>query len=170
MHHDNLLANYFKIRKICILMQRKIYELKITRNIKEYIKDCNICQRVKTSQHYFYNELSSLSVLTRSWTKISMNFITKYLSSYHNNDVYNAILIIIDRFSKMTHYIFAKLTWSIEKLINILFDKILLIFFEIKKIVFDRKTLFMSNYWSALCYCICAVRKLNIVFYSQIND
>ena len=73
LHHDDSLANHFKIKKIHVLMQRKFYWFKITRNIKEYLKDCDMCQRIKTSRHCFYNELSSLSVSTRSWTKISYN-------------------------------------------------------------------------------------------------
>ena len=128
-----------------------------------------MCQRTKTSHHRFYNEFSSLFILTRSWTEISMNFIIELFSSRYGDDIYDAILIIIDRFSKMTHYIFVKSTWSIENLIDVLFDKMLLIFFEIKKIVFDRKTLFTSDYWSALCYRIRVVKRLNTVFYSQID-
>ena len=66
LHHDNFFANHFKIKKTHVLMQRKFYWLKMTRNIKEYIKDCDMCQRIKASRHRFYNELSSLSVSTRS--------------------------------------------------------------------------------------------------------
>ena len=170
LHHDNFLASHFKIKKIRILMQKKFYWFKMTKDIKEYVKDCDMCQQIKTSRHRLYDEFSSLSVSTRSWTKISMNFITKLFSNRYDDDIYNAILIIIDRFSKMTHYIFAKSTWSIENLIDVLFDKILLIFFKIKRIVFDRKMLFTNDYWSALCYRIRVVQRLNIVFHSQIDD
>ena len=75
-----------------------------------------------------------------------MNFIIELFSSRYDDDIYDAILIIIDRFLKMTHYIFVKSTWSIENLIDVLFNKMLLIFFEIKEIVFDRKMLFMNDY------------------------
>ena len=140
------------------------------RKIKEYVKDCNMCQRIKTLRHCLYDEFLLLFVSTRFWTKVSMNFIIKFLLNYYDDDIYNAILIIIDRFSKMTYYIFAKLTWLIENLINALFNKILLIFIKVKKIVFNRETLFMSDYWSALCYCIRIVNEFNNVFYSQTND
>ena len=129
-----------------------------------------MCQRTKTLHHRFYDEFSSLFISTRSWTKILMNFIIEFFSSRYDDDIYDAILIIINRFSKITHYIFVKSTWSIENLINVLFNKMLLIFFEVKKIVFDRKALFTSDYWSTLCYRIRVVKKLNIVFYSQTDD
>ena len=92
-----------------------------------------------------------------------------FLNCY-DDDIYDAILIIIDRFSNMTHYIFIKSTWSVKNLIDVLFDKILLIFFEVKKIVFDQKALFTNDYWSTLYYCIRVIKRLNIVFHSQIDD
>ena len=136
------------------------------KDIKEYVKNCDMCQRTKTLHHRFYNEFSSLFISTRLWTKILMNFIIKFLLNCYDDDIYDAILIIIDRFSKMTHYIFVKSTWSIKNLIDVLFDKMLLIFFKIRKIVFDRKTLFINDYWSTLCYRIRVVKRLNIIFHS----
>ena len=165
LYHDDFLANHFEIKKTRVLMQKKFYWFKMTKNIKEYVKNCDMCQRIKTSQHCFYNEISSLFISTRLWTKISMNFIMKSFLNHYDDNIYNAILIIIDRFSKMTHYIFAKSTWSIKNLIDVLFNKILLIFLKIRKIVFNRKTLFINDYWSALCYCIRVVRKLNTIFH-----
>ena len=45
-----------------------------------------------------------------------------------------------------------------------------LIFLEIRKMIFDRSSLFVSDYWFALCYRIHVKRKLSIVFYSQIDE
>ena len=43
IHYDNFLANHFKIKKIHVLMQRKFYWFKLTRNIKKYVKNCDMC-------------------------------------------------------------------------------------------------------------------------------
>ena len=98
-----------------------------------------------------------------------MNFIIELSFNRYENDIYNVIFVIIDRYSKMTLYIFAKSTWSIKNLADILFDKMFLIFFKIKKIIFNCDALFTSDYWFALCYYIRIKRKLNIVFHSQTN-
>ena len=66
LHHDNFLANHFKFKKIRVLMQRKFYWFKMTKDIKEYIKNCDICQRTKASHHRFYDEFLSLLISTRS--------------------------------------------------------------------------------------------------------
>ena len=99
-----------------------------------------------------------------------MNFIIELLSSRYENDIYNVILVVVDRYSKMTFYIFVKSIWSTENLADVLFDKMFLIFLEIKRMIFDRSSLFVSDYWFALCYHIRVKRKLSIVFHSQIDE
>ena len=125
---------------------------------------------MKTFRHHFYDETTSFFISVRSWKKISMNFIIELFFNRYENDIYNVILVVIDRYSKMTLYIFAKSTWSTEDLANVLFNKMFLIFFEIKKMIFDRGSLFVSDYWFALYYRIHVKRKLSIVFHSQINE
>ena len=99
-----------------------------------------------------------------------MNFIIEFLFNCYENDIYNVILVLIDRYLKMTFYIFAKSIWSAENLTDVLFNKTLLIFSEIKKVISDRNSLFVSGYWFALYYCIHVKCKLNIVFHSQIDE
>ena len=125
---------------------------------------------MKAFRHRFYDETTSFLISIRSWKKISMNFIIELFFNRYKNDIYNVIFVVIDRYSKMTLYIFAKSTWSAEDLADVLFNKMFLIFFEIKKVIFDRSSLFVSDYWFVLCYRICVKRKLNIVFHSQIDE
>ena len=110
LHHDNPLTKHFEIKKTRSLLQRKFYWFRILKNIKEYIQSCDVCQRVKTSCHRSYNETTSLFISIRSWKEISMNFIIEFLFNRYENNIYDAILVVIDRYSKMTLYIFAKST------------------------------------------------------------
>ena len=136
------------------------------KDIKEYIQNCDVCQRMKALRHRLYDETTSLFISVRFWKKISMNFIIELSFNRYENDIYNAILVVVDRYSKMTLYIFAKSTWSTEDLADVLFDKMFLIFLKIKEVIFDRSSLFVNDYWFALCYRIRVKRKLNIVFHS----
>ena len=146
LHHDDFLIKHFKIKKIHSLLQRKFYWFKILKNIEKYIQNCDVCQRVKALQHRSYKKLMLFFILFRFWKKISMNFIIELSFNRYENDIYDVIFVIIDRYSKMTLYIFAKSTWSIENLADVFFDKMFLIFFKVKKIVFDRDALFTNNY------------------------
>ena len=140
------------------------------KDIKEYIQSCDVCQRVKASRHRSYDETTSLLISIRSWKKILMTFIIELPSNRYENDIYNVILVVIDRYSKITLYILAKSTWSAEDLADVLFDKMFLIFFEIKEVISDRNSLFVNNYWFALCYRIRVKRKLSTPFHSQIDE
>ena len=170
IYHDDFLTKYFEIKKIHSLLQRKFYWFKMLKNIEKYIQSCDVCQRVKIFKYCFYNELTSFFVLFRFWKKISINFIIELSFNYYENDIYDVIFVIINCYLKMTFYIFIKLTWSIEDFANVFFDKMFLIFLEIKEIVFNCDAFFTNDYWFALCYRIFIKRKLNIVFHFQIDE
>ena len=170
LHHDNSLTKHFEIKKTRSLLQRKFYWLRILKDIKKYIQSCDVCQRVKAFRHRLYDETTSLFISVRSWKKISMNFIIELSFSCYENDIYNVILVVVDRYSKMALYISAKSTWSTEDLADVLFDKMFLIFLEIKEMISDRSSLFVSGYWFALYYRIRVKRKLSIIFHLQIDE
>ena len=61
-HHDNPLAGHFGIKKIRELIARKYYWPSLRRDIKDYIKGCNVCLALKAVRHKFYGDLQSLPV------------------------------------------------------------------------------------------------------------
>jgi len=146
LYYNNSLAGYFGIKKTRTLISRKFYWSRITSDIDKYIRECDICQCNKILRYRLYGELTSLSVSARFWTEISMDFIIELFVSRCGSDIYDAILIVVDRYSKISLYIFAKSVWTAEDLADILFEKILLVYFGIRGIVFDRKSLFISDY------------------------
>jgi hypothetical protein len=67
-------------------------------NIRDYYRECDVCQRVKAKRHLLYNLLSNLPWPKRPWDKISIDFITG-LPPYKNlarDPDFNIILIIIN--------------------------------------------------------------------------
>ena len=109
-HQDNSLIKHFEIKKTRSLLQRKFYWLKILKDIKEYIQSCNVCQHVKAFRHHSYDETTSFFISIRSWKKILMNFIIELLFNRYRNNIYNVILVVINRYSKIMFYILAKST------------------------------------------------------------
>ena len=55
-----------------------------------------------------------------------MNFIVNLLLSLHKKSVYNAILIIMNKYIKMIRYIFTFIKIKIAELINLLYKEIYL--------------------------------------------
>ena len=168
--HDDFLARHFEIEKIVDLIQRKFYWMYMRKNIEEYIKRCVISQRTKTHHHRLYDELSKLSVSTKSWKKIIIDMITEFSSSKWRKKVYDSIMMIVNRYIKMTIYVSIKFTMKANEMCDLLFDDVFLKYDSSKNIISNRESLFTSNFWSVLCYHAKIKRKLSIVFHSQTND
>ena len=43
LHHNDFLTKHFEIKKIYSLLQRKFYWLRMLKDIKEYIQNCDVC-------------------------------------------------------------------------------------------------------------------------------
>ena len=73
----------------------------MTKDIKKYISLCDIYQQVKTLRHHLYNKMQVLSQSFGLWKKVTMDFITGLLPNKYNRNIYDFILIIINRYIKM---------------------------------------------------------------------
>ena len=138
--------------------------------MKTYIKTCNVCQRIKVFHHKFYKKLSSLLIFEMFWKEIFMNFVIDLSSSKRDKIVYNSILVIVDKCTKMIKYLLIIIKIDVAKLTNVFFKKIVLHFDMSANIVNDKNFLFINVFWSILCYHAKIKRRFNIVFHFQINE
>ncbi len=61
-YHNNLLVGHFSIKKTLELITKKYYWLTLKRDIKAYIKGCDICLASKAVGHKLYRDLQSLFI------------------------------------------------------------------------------------------------------------
>jgi hypothetical protein len=158
------------VKKTIELFSRKYHWSKMIKYVKFYIETCDICQCTKTFKHLFYDDLQSLLLSQDSWQKIIMNFITNLSSSKRSNDVYDFVLVIINRYIKMTLYISVTKKITIVELTKIIFDHVMLKYDASKDVVSNREFVFTSAYWTNICYHLKIKRRLSIAFHSQIDD
>ena len=138
--------------------------------MRNYVKICDICQRIKISRHKSYKKLKFLSTTNISWKKIIMNFVTSLFSSKRRDIVYDFILIMINRCIKMIKYILVIIKIIVVKLTKFFFEKIVLRYNVSNDIMSDKKFVFINAFWLIIYYYAKIKRKLNIVFYFQINE
>jgi len=169
-HHDDSLARHFDADKISELLNHKYYWKSMIKNVKEYIDTCDIYQRVKMKHHLLYDELKSLSRLTNLWKKITMNFITDLSSSKWKEVIYDSILVIVNYYTKMMHYLSIKKTLTIIKLAKLFFKKIALRYEISSDIIINRNSLFINAFWSEICFHMKMKWWLSIIFHSQTDD
>lgn len=71
------------------------------KEIKEYVAACNICQRLKSGNCFPGGLLQPLPIPQQVWEDLSMDFIEGLPKSGDKD----CILVVIDSFSKMGHFI-----------------------------------------------------------------
>ena len=169
-HHDDLLARHFNADKISELLNHKYYWKSMIKDVKEYVNTCDICQRMKMKCHLSYNELKLLSWFTDSWKEITMNFITDLSSSKWKEVMYDLILVIVDCYMKMIHYLSTKKILTAVELTELFFEQIALRYEISNDIVIDKDSLFISAFWSEVCYRVKMRWWLSITFHLQTDD
>jgi hypothetical protein len=81
------------------------------------------------------------------WEEINMDFIVGLPKTQSG---YDSIWVIVDRLSKVAHFILVKTTYEGSKLIELYIARIVCLHRLPKKIVSDRGTQFTSKFWEKL--------------------
>jgi hypothetical protein len=122
------------------------------------------------AQTFFIRRFAVFFLSQDSWQKIIMNFITNLSFNKRSNDVYDSVFVIINRYIKMTFYIFVTKNIIAIKLAKIIFDHVMLKYDASENVVSNKEFVFTSAYWTNICYHMKMKRQLNIIFHSQIDD
>ena len=96
-----------------------------------------------------------------------MDFITGLSTCYHGERKYDAILVVVDRYTKMARYIPTQKTIDSAGLAEVIYENVIRLFGVPEGIVTDRGTVFTSAYWSHLCSHLKIHRKLSTAFHPQ---
>jgi hypothetical protein len=99
--HDSKVAGHFGRKRTLELLTRNFYWTNMERDIRKYCSECDICQRTKAPKHAKYGLLHPLELACKPWTHISTDFITDLPESERAT----IILVVVDRFTKMAHFI-----------------------------------------------------------------
>ena len=97
-----------------------------------------------------------------------MDFVTGLPQSADwKGDGYDSILVIVDWLTKMVHYKPVQTTITAPVLAEVILNIIVRHNSLPDSIVSDRGSVFMSKFWSSLCYFLSIKRKLSTAFYPQ---
>lgn len=68
--------------------------------IAQYVNECDICQRTKSSRQKYSGLLHPLPVPSGRWTSVTMDFITELPQC----EGFDTIMVVVDRHTKMAHF------------------------------------------------------------------
>jgi hypothetical protein len=167
IHHDDPLAGHFGRAKTLELIARKYFWLNMESDVKSYIDSCVICMRAKALRQRPYGELQSLPQPDGPWSQLTMDFITDLPPSRRGACVYDAIWVVVDRYTKMARYIPTVKTLNATELADKFVDEIVRFFGLPMGIVSDRGSVFTSQFWADFCYASKVKRRLSTAFHPQ---
>lgn len=116
-------------------------------DIARFVAQCDVCQRVKIEHQKPSGLLQPLPVPEWKWEEISMDFINGLPKTPRGND---SIWVIVDRLTKVAHFIPVRTSYGGDKLAKLYVNNILRLHGVPKRIVSDRGTQFTSKFWKSL--------------------
>jgi hypothetical protein len=117
------------------------------KDVAAHVALCDVCQRVKAENQRPAGLLQPLQVPEWKWEEIGMDFI---VGLPRTCDGYDSIWVIVDRLTKVPHFILVKTTYSGAKLAELYISKIVCMHGIPNKIVSSRGTQFTSQFWQKL--------------------
>jgi hypothetical protein len=100
-HNDKPSAGHPGRAKTLELLSRNYYWPTMRKYVDQYVLNCDTCRRSNTPGNRPQCVLRPLPVPDGPWTDLSMDFVTGLPES----NGYNAILVVVDRLTKMRHLI-----------------------------------------------------------------
>ena len=135
----------------------------MTKEVGRYVDRCNACQRYKNRSEAPAEKLMPNAIPEKPWSYISADFITKLLLAQE----YNAILVVCDRFSKMTHFIATTEKISVEGLAKLFRDQVWKLHRLPESIISDRRVQFIAGIMKELNNLLGIQTKLSMAYHPQ---
>ena len=169
-YHDDVFTGHFRKLRTAELMRRSYDWPGAVRDVWRYCHDCVKCQKAKPSHHKPYRLLNPLPVSTEPWHTVTMNFITDLpLSSTYESMMWDLILVIVNKLTKMAHYIPVQKMMLVADFIEVFIRDIIRHHGVPEVLITDRDKLFTSEQWTSFCFHMRCRRNLSTAFHPQTN-
>jgi hypothetical protein len=134
------------------------------REIAQYIANCDVCCHVKAEHQRPTGTLQPLAILEWKWDKVGMDFITGFPRTKRGN---NAIFVIIDRLSKVAHFLPVRESITASQLADLYISRIVSLHGVPLEINSDRGSLFTSQFWESFLNAMGTHLSFNTTFHPQ---
>ena len=162
--HNSPIAGHFGLTKTLQNIKRSYWWPKMRERIKKWIQICDSCQKNKPYQLKKQGLLKPLAIPTRPWESVSMDLITDLPKTPEG---YDAIITVVDRLTKMAHFIPCTTKVKAHELAEFFRKEIIKHHGLPKSIVSDRDPRFTSKFWKALCESLQTKQNMSTPYHPQ---
>jgi IS30 family transposase len=145
--HDSTYSIHPGSTKMYQDLKQRYWWYGMKRDLATHVALCDMCHRVKAKHQKPAELLHPLKVPEWKWEEISMDFIVGLPRTPAG---YDSIWVIVDRLTKVAHFIPIKTTHFGARLAELYMSRIVCLHGVPKKIVSDRGTQFTSHFWEKL--------------------
>jgi hypothetical protein len=144
--HVGGLMDHFGWRKTYEMLADHFYWPTMRRDVQRIVQRCIACNKakLKLNPHGLY---TPLRVPSAPWKGISMDFVLGLPRTKRGRD---SLFVVVDRFSKMAHFIPCHKSDDASHIASLLFREIVRLHGIPQMIVSDHDTKFWSYFWKTL--------------------
>ena len=141
--HDDAREGHQGLARTMEKIQRNFYFPGLTRKILQHIKKCEECQTNKHDNRKPYGKMmTDKDTPTRPWQHLAMDFM-----AMPAEETRKQILVVVDRFSKMTILITIPVEATAEEVLQVVWERIFAVFGIPETIISDLDKIFRSKFW-----------------------
>ncbi|PKU72440.1 RNA-directed DNA polymerase [Dendrobium catenatum] len=161
--HSGGLSAHVGRTKTLEQMQSRFYWPHLRRDVVRFVERCPICQLYKGNAQNT-GLYTPLPVLQSIWEDLSMDFILGLPRTKRGSD---SIMVVVDRFSKMAHFLACKKTFDALNVAILFFKEIVRLHGIPRSITSDRDVKFVSHFWRELWKRLRTEIKLSSAYHPQ---
>ncbi len=144
-NHDDPLAGDLATKKTYNTLRHKYFWPNMYKQVDGYCSSCLICQRARVIRGKQPRQLQLLPISTKAWDVFSIDFITGLSESVAYEGKYDAIRVVVDKLSKMCHYIPCRSDMTEGELAEVITREIIRLHGVPSAIISDLGSLFTSR-------------------------
>lgn len=138
--HSGFAVTYHRIKKLFSWPSMK-------KQIQLFVRECKVCQQVKTERVKYPGILQPLPVPMGAWLTVTMDFI----NGLPHSKGFNCIMVVVDKFSNYSHFIPVAHPFTTAKIADVCMRSVYRLHGMPEIIVSDRDPVFTSNFSKELC-------------------
>ena len=161
--HAGGLSGHFGRDKTIVLVEDRFYWPRLKKDVSTVIKWCRVCEFSKVHKQNT-GLYSPLPVPHKPWEDLSVDFILGLPHTVHGRD---SIFVVIDRFSKMAHFLACAKTYDASRVATLFFCEVVRLHGLPKTIISDRDVKFVSYFWKTLWAKLGTKLKFSSAFHPQ---